>query len=857
MKRQFSCINCLVLSALFFSFSGPNLRGQNEDLPITELKEFMIEETEAADTDSLLPTDREVSSAFFADMTLIDIPRSITVISPEAMQQFQIENFSDLNKIGAGTTTINFYGIPAMPTIRGAKGGSYFNGMLRAFNRNEMPISFGSLEAMNVVKGPAPSHLEVTHVGGFVDFIPKSPYFDQQRSSLKLQVGTHEFYNAQLDTGGPALIFGKPSAYRISITGQNAGSYWDNVDNDFISLYGSIKSRVSENVILYTGAEYFNFRTNENVGWNRPTQNLIDNGEYVIGEPIDITSSLWGENANRNLIEFPHNAVLPHLNALAIPGDIARAQIPADLLGTMLNLNVQADIDEAYRTLTPDELYWQNPAWIGLAQTELDTLDKPAQDVYLYTPEYFATGGEALSEKINGSTVLASPTDYANSEDFLWFADLDFTGNPDRIFTWKNFVEILSTEKLSSYGYAINTDQTVLASKFIVTDYSLHNTIKLQYGADLRYTDAKMVQDYFAEPFSRRDITRSDISPNTVILSGPQTGPDGLNFWSPSGGANVESDLFQASLFAQAQIEFTKRFSTLFSARLEHADFDVALPAEVDRRSPTLEETVAAGSGNKTYHSVAINPIFSIAKNTNLYAAIQYGTSMNPTQGGPIFGEDNFAESELQEIGLKGSAANGSFYYSVSAYQWEQSRFNSRDARSEPLEGEGFELETTWSPTDNFTLIASYDNMTVRRNISMGYRALPQNEEDWALNGGILSAASGRDPSKNPDFEYPGFPPQSVKLMAVYKFDNGFGFSGGPIWSDEFWLSFDQTILLPNSTVWNFNLFYQQESFEIFLAAENVFEERYFYGSEPVFGANTLVTQAPGLEAKLTVTWKF
>jgi len=110
---------------------------------------------------------------------------------------------------------------------------------------------------MDVVKGPAPAHFGPGLVGGFVNLVPKSPYFDQTRGSLKLTAGADDFYNAQLDVGGPTLLFGRPAAYRVSVTGQLAGSYYHRIHHDYASLYAALKTAVAPDVTLFTGTEYF------------------------------------------------------------------------------------------------------------------------------------------------------------------------------------------------------------------------------------------------------------------------------------------------------------------------------------------------------------------------------------------------------------------------------------------------------------------------------------------------------------------------------------------------------------------------------------------------------------------------
>src|SRR5690606_1470536 len=113
----------------------------------------------------------------------LDTPRAVTVLTPELMARLDIQDFGDLGRIGAGTQQINYYGVPGTPILRGATGAVFFNGIQRAFQRNEMPLSFGSFEAMDLVKGPAPSHFGASQAGGYTNLLPKSPYFDRRRSS--------------------------------------------------------------------------------------------------------------------------------------------------------------------------------------------------------------------------------------------------------------------------------------------------------------------------------------------------------------------------------------------------------------------------------------------------------------------------------------------------------------------------------------------------------------------------------------------------------------------------------------------------------------------------------------------------
>lgn len=814
---------------------------------ITRLQEFIAEETAVDRTGNVLPTSRPVDSVF-GSLSVLEVPRSVTVLTPELMRQFNINSFADLAKIGTGTQQTNYYGVPGSPTLRGAKGGVFFDGIQRAWQRNEMPLSFGSLEAMDVVKGPAPAHYGASQVGGYSNLIPKSPYFDKFRGSVKLTVGDDDFYNLQTDVGGPTLLFGKPAAYRVSLTGQLAGSYWDRIRNDYVSLYASLKARVADGVTVFTGGEYFQFRSNENAGWNRPTQNLIDSGKYVIGEPLSIVSSEWGGVANRNALYTS--------TALVVPAAIVDAGVSSNFISSAQRAQMLNLADPAQRAT----------AYAGFSASTLASIAQSTSG-YLYTPAYFTAGGKVFTADIEGSSVLSDDNDFADSENFLYFFGIENTRNPDRTYKGQFLLDAIETDKLSTYGYAIYTKQLVLEAKGTATQkIDFLKGMELTYGVSARFTDAKMLQDFFDEPFSRRDITREAVSANSIILTGAQTGPDGRNFWSPTaqGGANAQSELWQLSGFAYAENKILDVLTTYTSLLAAYAPYDTSYPEEVDL-VPAADPRRTPVSDSRTYYSASFSPVLTVAPGVNLYGVAQYGTALDPLQGGAIVGKGNFSKQRLFEGGVKASLVDGRLFASLAGYTWKQTQFDERSNNAEPLKGRGVEFEMTFLPMEGLTIIASANYQKVQRESSLGFRTIPLSEQEWALYGGVLPnpfsgirpASEFFVPANNPDLEYPGTPQTQVKLFVIYEFGNGIGVSGGPIWSEDYWHNFDHTLKLPSTTVWNFNAFYRVGAWDLMVSVENAFSEDYYLGADPVFAANTLLTKAPDATVKASVNFKF
>ncbi|MDX2109958.1 MAG: TonB-dependent receptor plug domain-containing protein [Verrucomicrobiota bacterium] len=827
--------------------------------PIVELERFIVEE-KASDQNSLSPMARPVRGIFGDSVSVLDIPRSVTVLTPEAIKQYGLRDFSDLEKVGAGTARINYFGLPGSPVLRGVKAGVYFDGILRAFQRNEMPTSFGSIEQMDIVKGPAPAHFSPTLTGGFVNFIPKAPYFEKERYAVSLTLGSWDYYHAQLDAGAPFMLGSKPAAYRISISGQNADSYYDRVKNDYLSVYGSLKTKLAEGLTLTVGGEVYHYKSNENPGINRPTQELIDHGRYVIGEPADISSAAWGGNAVRTLVEFPYNQLYinPSLNALAIPGPTARAAISPALLATMIDLNDPAQRAALY-SLQPnvENLPKRTPAQAAVAQAALDQAAKPAQDAYVYTKQYFDAGGKVLTAPIEGNQVLSDSNDYADADDFIAFFKLEGTHNPDR--HWRNqlFMEGLETDKLSTYGYGVSTRQFVIDNKFTVTEWHDFLDTELNYGGELRGSYARTLQDFFAEPFSRRDITQGTISTNSIILAGPQRDPNGRNLWSPGIGANLRSQVYQEALFVQSSSKLMEKLTLHLGLRGEYAQFCSDLPSQVDRSSATLKGNLKDNS-DKPYYMASISPVFEVTKGLNLYAAVQVGTGIDPATGGVIFGDNNFTETELYETGVKTALLDGQLVNTLAFYYWDQTKYSERDGAVEPLRGQGIEWESTYLVTERFTLTSAFTAQRVNvRKSTVGYGAIAQTEQDWALNGGILNSARDRTMPNNPELNYAGSPEVTASLFAMYEFPFGLGISGGPQWRDGYWHNFDHTIRIPSVVLWNANIFYRYQSWEVFLAMTNLTNEDYYTSAEPTFAGNTLIGKGLPLGWKLTVSYTF
>jgi iron complex outermembrane receptor protein len=825
--------SALALVTLAHAQTAPRPPASTE--PITELERFIARETSLQSSDTLALNSRPVDSVFVGSQSVFDTPRSVTILTPETLKQFAVKNFDDLDRVGAGLTRPNIFGIPGLPFIRGDNAAVYFNGMLRIPNQNETPTSFGSLDAMDIVKGPAPAQFGPTNGGGYVNFVPKTPYFDKFRGSVQFSVGSYDHFNTQVDVGGPLLFLGKPMAYRVSITNQNAQSYYNNIKNDYTSLYASAKARLTPNLTMFTGAEYYDFKSNENAGWNRLTQDLVDNGNYIYGDmdPNTTSADYRGYTDPRlilNQVDIAFNTGFDPNLAIVVPAADFRARFGA-----------------------PNGA---NSAYVGGAAGAATPVFYLGRLVgYKYTPGYFNAGGTLFTKKITGNQVVSDPGDYANSKTFLGFFDLVYSAPNNRTITAKTLIESISTRKSSSYGFAHDSDSYALMEKLIVDETCTIGGVPVafQYGADLRHTYNNDANDFGVEPFNRRDVTSTTIAPQAIVLVGPQVG------WPAGYVGGGRSKLTQLGAFGQFAAKFSESFTVFGGVRAEGSSF---------KTSPSAEQfatQVPLKGGGKNYWSASINPILKISDQVSLYAAIQRGTVLTPGQtGGVNGGERNFAKAPFYEGGVKFSLLEGRLFASAAIYQYKKSTLAlipTGGIDTSKYKAEGHEIELTYLPTKALSLVANYGEQKSRYLTSFPFATRPFTPQQVALySGSIQYGPFGQGPGgsrfvNNPKGRRAGFPTHSANLYLAYQFANGFGLGAGPSYKDKFWLNDEHTIRLPKSVVWNANLFYKSKRFDALLRVSNLTDEDYFLGS--TFAPTMIVTKAKPIEVNLTTTLKF
>ena len=239
---------------------------------------------------SILPTIRPISSIYGTDMNIVDTPRDVSTITKEQVDFRQINNVNDLGQFASGTYTASIFGSEGLPQIRGLAAEIYQNGQREHYVLNGFPPSFNGAESIDIVKGPGTAVYgpAAQGLGGYVNLVTKKPFFDGQHTEITSIIGdyygspdSYGRYQWQIDNSGP-LIKDK-LAYRVSYLGREAGSYYRNVSDNVQDIFGALTYLPTMNLSFDLTGQYYESKFNENAGFTRVTQDLIDNHTYIRG----------------------------------------------------------------------------------------------------------------------------------------------------------------------------------------------------------------------------------------------------------------------------------------------------------------------------------------------------------------------------------------------------------------------------------------------------------------------------------------------------------------------------------------------------------------------------------------------
>jgi iron complex outermembrane recepter protein len=811
----------------------------------------MSEVIVTGDYTEVIPTE-PIQSVVGFGKTLVETPRSVTVVSAELLNAAGIENVEDLYRIAPSTYTNFRFGLQGGISVRTQAGDYYFRGIKKPDPQGNYRTIFTASDSIDIVRGPASPIFGGGRIGGYLNFNPKTArsttgkYLEKSEGKVSLSVGSWDRRVATLDYGGPVkgLPGDRKGGFYYFGYFEDSGSFYEtSFEKHFINQF-AFSADINDQWRLETGAVAQLSKGGLNGGINRVTQELFTQGKYWRGNlavPLDTDGN--GKISERELFgsrpaTATYNPIFVNFGTISTPSQLA-------------SLKKQA-VDATGKPNGPlVDIVTGKP--IGTGAAALTKLPEPWQLDYssfkLVDVDYSKTLGE----------------DYYQADVYDFFLDTINDGNERLTMRNQLFYHFYNQVKDGRNPFSQIQEPSVFEEKFVIT----HDADWMPSWWDAKFLASPNVR--FTDTY-REQTTNSDFDQRRDLMSGPAGGyrPNDT-FYSfldrpgLDGSAITQinsSKYWESGVGLLTDQTFLDKLNLVAGGRFDHVAGDHYEPAGVFRgknagnigTTAALDQRLTSTGTYTSGHDSAmswngsvsyglpynIRPYFTIAQQAALIVdASDASVARNTWLSGA------FGSSELHEAGIKTSLFKDKLFLTVAAFRQSRIAFSQGDAEAsvDKTESQGIETEVRWAPTRNFSLVGSV--------VFSKARFLDGSDQTVRINGryagfsDVIDPATGRVLVPAEAFgwggipqvrilggdvypEVPGNPDKVVNLFATYTHDSGVGTSFGVTHQGGF--SADRTLLwvLPEATVLNASLFYSRGKWNAKLDFNNITDELFF-----------------------------
>jgi len=758
---------------------------------------------------NILPRE-PVDSVFGFDKSIQETPRSLTSVSTEMLNKLNITEIDDLVALSPGSFTQSFFGVAGSLDVRGTPGETYFRGVRRIDNPGNYPTPIGASDRIDIVRGPASPIYGPSKIGGYLNFVPKSgraqdgAYMKEAAGEFGVSRGSWDKNVLHGEVGGPGKIFGKDFGYYLYAESENSDSYYENTETKQSIYQGSVDMELTEKSSIQFGGMYQDFDGNQVAGWNRLTQELIDDGTYITGSPTSLDANGDGltsaaEAGAGNLgIFYPFGSSNPN----AVFGPV-NAQTPETVL---------ADL-EAH----------PNMALINPGTT-----------------------------KINGSQVLVQEDDVLASEVATLYFDFIHELGGGWKMTNKTFYESLDNINENAYGFSQFADTWVFENQLVFAWNGDHGDLvkaAYQLSPSIRYQDFEHGDNFAYEYFDRRDISK----PGSPIDRRTLSTRDGSTVEPFS--SHTKGNYTDIGAAVMADYTFFDSLGVLLGGRYDNIEVESTCVEGVDcdnnaKHSSTDDAFSWSTSVSYKIPVIGLIPYVTIAKQTTLI--IGQGGEVNASN---VEGGNAVADSKLHEYGVKGDFWDGRLFTAVAYFEQERVDFNAQSTvTNNTTEAKGWEFEFRGVLTNNLALTGAYTNLEVynltaaQNGNQFGFAGgsdLPDGVDPSLMYGGVVNGLT-----LTSDGRKAGVPESIYSVYLIYNFDwgplTGLTTSVGVTHVDSVYSGFSQAVKLPSYTLLNAGLNYETKQWKFGLQGKNLTDEEYYRSNFPdLFGSSVVLPELP------------
>jgi iron complex outermembrane receptor protein len=773
--------------------------------PATAVGEIVV----TADRAGLLEK-RPSSTVFGIDKPLLETPRAATFVSDTTLERYGITSIDNLVEISPSSYTASFYGVPGSLNIRGTLAEDYFEGFKRVENRGTYATPIGDASEVQVVRGPPNPIMGAGKVGGLLNFIPKTAkdagaYIEQPTGEIDLTGGSYDKKEATVQGGAP-----------VSIGGLQGGLYGYLDVDDSHSFYRGIypKRQTAELSADFNlpggwtttleGLIYHSDGDVQTAGWNRLTQNLIDNGTYITGR-------------NTTLVDANGNG-----------------RIDANEPGAYPNGGQYPNLICYFPTCT--NAVHQLTEGVGTA-------------------------------KLSPRTVLVSYADFSRTTTYTSYFNLakrltDTTG-----LKFELFYDDLNNERFVSYGFPASY-QTFVTEGRASYDFALSawdGAVKAKsiVGAAYRYTDAHLRESFNSGiiAIDRRDLVNGPTA--TDIIASPFQNTPGDIAWPWD--LDVHSNIRDAGVFFTTDITVLDKLDVILGGRDDDYNVSSNDLGALSFEQPHAHADKSKGTYTVSLSYKA--PFGLIPYYTYDQAAALELDQASDLQPG-VIGEGGWlSDSYLSEAGVKFQELHNTLIGAISVYRQTRTQLE-QGVGATSIQGtlsKGVELEVRYLATKNISLTYAGDiqHTEVKGPDDTFVYIPPSADFVSGLNGYGASYAADIDtlPGRAGDYAYSIIPHSVNSLYATYTSDpHDWGRAGatfGGTHVSKTSMLIQDGVTYPDYWLASLSGFYQMGPYTVSLNIDNLFDQRYFTPNADPTYSNVAALPGVGREWRVTLKRKF
>jgi iron complex outermembrane receptor protein len=754
--------------------------------------------------------DRQAGASVLGlDKPLLETPRSATTVSDTTLQRYGVQTVDDLVALAPGAFTASYYGVPGALNLRGTLAETYFRGFKLIENRGTYSTPIGDASQIDVVRGPPSAIYGAGKVGGFLNLIPKTA--EDQKGALTEPTGeiTAAFGSYQLKDftaqgGAPVKLGNLDGGVYAYGDYYDAHSYYHGIypAHQLLELTGNLN--LPDGWRLEGGGYYFHEDGDiQTPGWNRITQDLINNGTYITGR-------------NTALVDSNHDGRLE-------PNEVGPGAYPYG-----------ASILQFVNGKTP-----------------------PTPD-----PRFVLDSGVGTTQ-LSPRDVFVSDADFSHTDTQLYYADLDKSFSRDSDLKFQLFFNDLDNKRFVSYGfpawYRTYVTEARVPFRFKLTALDGWLSASTVVGVDYRYTQAHRMESFNSGLISvdRRDLSVGATA--TDIFDSPFDNSPGGVGWE----IDVRSRERDAGAFATTDIAVARRLDVILSSRYDFFNVE-SRDTGILSFEPT--GTVRAGQGKGTWSAsltyklpYGFIPYVTYAED----AALEVNQASDiPTS--VIANGGWLSKSDLREAGVKFSELRGVLVGSVDVYRQTRSQLAGLNSAIQGTVGKGVEAELRWLTTKNlsFTFAGDIQHTEVKGPDDSAVLVTPSMVGVPGVEGygGSYFATISSMPGRAGDYAYSLIPHGTFSLYANYITDpHAWGRAGATIGATHESKTSGQlegAVVYPAYFVANGSLFYRRGPWEADLNVDNLFDKFYFTPDADIL-ANVAALPSVGRTWRMTVKRSF